>query len=57
MKIRSARHNNRRKTFEAQKQFYRLLDQTNCRKSVDQMLAFLQVLDCDVELVVRAKTA
>jgi len=38
-------------------QFYRLLDQTNYRKSVDQLLALLQVLDCDVELVVRAKTA
>lgn len=38
-------------------QFYRLLDQTNYRKSVDQLLALLQVLDCDVELVVRARTA
>jgi hypothetical protein len=38
-------------------QFYRLLDQTNYRKSVDQLLALLQVLDCDVDLVVRAKTA
>lgn len=38
-------------------QLYRLLDQTNDRKSVDQMLALLQVLNCDVDLVVRAKTA
>jgi len=38
-------------------QFYRLLDQKNYRKSVDQMLSLLQVLDCDVDLVVRAKTA
>jgi hypothetical protein len=38
-------------------QLYRLLDQTNYRKSVDQLLALLQVLDCDVDLVVRAKTA
>ena len=38
-------------------QLYRLLDQTNYRKSVDQMLALLQVLDCEVDLVVRAKTA
>jgi hypothetical protein len=38
-------------------QLYRLLDQTNYRKSVDQVLALLQVLDCDVDLVVRAKTA
>ena len=38
-------------------QLYRLLDQTNYRKSVDQLLRLLQVLDCDVELVVRARTA
>jgi hypothetical protein len=38
-------------------QLYRLLDQTNDRKSVDQVLALLQVLDCEVELVVRTKTA
>ena len=30
-------------------QLYRLLDQTNYRKSVDQMLQLLQVLDCDVQ--------
>ena len=38
-------------------QFYRLLDQTNYRKSVGQLLSLLQVLDCDVDLVVRAKSA
>ena len=38
-------------------QLYRLLDQTNDRKSVDQVLALLQVLNCDVDLVVRSKTA
>jgi hypothetical protein len=38
-------------------QFYRLLDQTNYRKSVDQLLSLLQVLDCEVELVVRGKSA
>ena len=38
-------------------QLYRLLDQTNYRKSVDQMFRLLQVLGCDVELVVREKTA
>jgi hypothetical protein len=38
-------------------QLYRLLDQTNYRKSVDQLLRLLQVLDCDVDLVVRAKGA
>ena len=38
-------------------QLYRLLDQTNDRKSVDQLLALLQVLDCEIDLVVRTKTA
>ena len=38
-------------------QLYRLLDQTNYRKSIDQLLSLLQVLDCDVDLVVRAKSA
>lgn len=38
-------------------QFYRLLDQTNYRKSVDQVLNLLHVLDCDVELVVTSKSA
>ena len=38
-------------------QLYRLLDQTNYRKSVDQVLNLLHVLDCDVKLVVRAKSA
>ena len=38
-------------------QLYRLLDQTNYTKSVDQLLSLLQVLECDVDLVVRAKTA
>ena len=35
-------------------QFYRLLDQTNYRKSVDQLVSVLQILDCDVKLVVTA---
>ena len=38
-------------------QLYRLLDHTNYRKSVDQLLSLLQVLDCHVDLVVRAKSA
>jgi len=38
-------------------QLYRLLDQTNYSKSVDQLLALLQVLDCDVDFVVRSKSA
>lgn len=37
-------------------QFYRLLDRTNYRKSVDQLLSLLQILDCQVRLVVRPKT-
>lgn len=38
-------------------QLYRLLGQTNYRKTLDQLLALLQVLNCDVDLVVRTKTA
>ena len=34
-------------------QFYRLIDQTNYRKSIDKMLSLLQVLGCEVDLVVR----
>jgi hypothetical protein len=36
-------------------QFYRLLDQTNYRKSIDQLLALLHILDCQVDLVVGKK--
>ncbi len=38
-------------------QLYRLLDQTNYRKSIDQVLSLLHVLECEVDLVVRAKSA
>ena len=38
-------------------QLYRLLDPTNYRKSVDRVLFLLHVLDCDVDLVIRAKSA
>jgi hypothetical protein len=38
-------------------QLYRLLDQKNYRKSIDQLLSLLHILDCDVELHIRAKTA
>jgi hypothetical protein len=38
-------------------QLYRLLDQTNYRKSIDQLLLLLNVLECDVDLVVRARSA
>jgi hypothetical protein len=33
-------------------QFYRLLDQSNYKKSLGQLVALLHVLDCDVDLVV-----
>ena len=38
-------------------QFYRVLDQANYKKSVDQILKLLNVLECDVDIVVRAKSA
>lgn len=38
-------------------QLYRLLDQTNYRKSVDQLLSLLQVLDCDVDLLVKSRSS
>ena len=38
-------------------QFYRLLDQTNYTKSIDQLMALLGVLDCEVDLVVKRKKA
>jgi len=38
-------------------QFYRLLDQTNQAKTVDQMLRLLAVLDCDVKVEVVARGA
>ncbi len=36
-------------------QFYRLLDQTNYKKSVAQLLALLNILGCEVDLVVKQK--
>jgi hypothetical protein len=36
-------------------QLYRLLDQANNRKSIDQLLSLLHVLDCDVDLLIRDK--
>lgn len=38
-------------------QLYRLLDPTNTRKSMNQLVALLQILDCSVELVVTDKEA
>lgn len=34
-------------------QFYRLLDQTNYKKSIDQLMTLLHILDCEVDLVVK----
>jgi hypothetical protein len=36
-------------------QLYRLLDTTNTRKSMNQLVCLLQILDCSIELVVTDK--
>ena len=36
-------------------QFYRLIDQTNTRKSIGQLLSLLHILDCDVDLVIKKR--
>lgn len=36
-------------------QLYRLLDTTNTRKSLNQLVSLLQILDCNVELSVKDK--
>lgn len=36
-------------------QLYRLLDPSNSRKSVKQLIALLYVLDCDLNLVVKSR--
>jgi hypothetical protein len=33
------------------------MDQSNYHKSVDQLVSRLQILNCEVDFVVRAKTA
>jgi DNA-binding TFAR19-related protein (PDSD5 family) len=38
-------------------QLYRLLDMTNTRKSINQLICLLQVLDCSVVLVVTDREA
>ena len=38
-------------------QFYRLLDQTNYKKSLDQLLSLLQILECDVDFVIQEREA
>lgn len=36
-------------------QFYRLLDQTNYKKSIDQLMTLLHILDCKVDLVIEGQ--
>lgn len=36
-------------------QFYRLLDQKNYRKSLDNLMSLLHILDCEVDLKVRKR--
>ena len=38
-------------------QLYRLLDTTNTRKSINQLVALLRVLGCNVDLVIKHKRA
>ncbi len=38
-------------------QLYRLLDPSNIRKSISQLVSLLHVLNCDVELIVKNRTA
>ena len=52
-----AKHEIIRRLGTSATQLYRILDQTNYKKSVDQLVSLLQVLDCEVDLVVRAKRA
>ena len=53
----ACQHLDRAAAWASAAQPYRLLDQTNYRKSLDQVLALLQVLNCEVDLVVRTRTA
>jgi hypothetical protein len=46
-----------RRLSTSQAQLYRLLDQTNSRKSLDQVLALLGVLHCDVDFVIKERGA
>lgn len=38
-------------------QFYRLMDPTNTKKSIGQMISLLHVLDCDVDVIVKDRAA
>ena len=37
-------------------QFYRLLDPTNYRKSIDKVIELLRVVDCDVDFIVKPRS-
>jgi hypothetical protein len=36
-------------------QFYRLLDQTNYAKSINQLISLLSILDCDLDVVIKGR--
>ena len=38
-------------------QLYRLLDPANTRKSVNQLVGLLHILDCEVDIVIRPRSA
>ena len=38
-------------------QLYRLLDPANARKSLSQLVSLLQILDCDVDVVIKSHKA
>ena len=38
-------------------QFYRLLDPTSHRESVEKMLTLLRVLNCEIEVILRTRSA
>jgi predicted XRE-type DNA-binding protein len=38
-------------------QLYRLLDQTNYKKTINQMISLLRILNCDVEVIVKKRQA
>jgi len=44
-----------RKLGTSPSQFYRLLDQTNYRKTIDQMFLLLYILECKVDVVVKSR--
>jgi hypothetical protein len=52
-----ARREVARRLGTSQAQLYRLLDQTNLRKSIDHVLALLGVLHCDVDFVIKERGA